>query len=121
MHAGRRPEILKILSLKMVGKLCFLNRNQHFSIRKPQNFPPAAGQSFKTLLFSDLDDPKIGPNFALKKAPLVCPRSVTRGGFLKWNSPDVWHVFFLALHLKVGWERFVSDARKRWEELATHH
>ena len=53
-----------------------------FQRLKPQNFPPAAGQSFKTLLFSDLDDPKIGPNFALKKAPLVCPRSVTRGAFL---------------------------------------
>ena len=97
MHAGRRPENLRILSLKVVGKLCFLNRNQHFSIRKPHIFPPAAGQSFKTLLFTDLDDPKIGPNFAVKKAPpLVGVRSVTRGAFLSGIALMLLIVFGLA-------------------------
>ena len=35
------------------------------------------------------DDFRLIQNWHLRKPPLVCPRSKTRGGgFLKWNTPD---------------------------------
>ena len=33
-------------------------------------------------------DPGRIQNWHLRKPPLVCPRSKTRGGFLKWNTSD---------------------------------
>ena len=88
VSAGRRPKNLTILEAKMLLKVCFCSGNRCFCIGKDQNFPPAAGQQHKISIFIDFGESNLSPKLHTRIPPLVCPRSSTRGGILKWNSPD---------------------------------